>query len=96
MLSITDRTSSQIIKIFTKTEKAGSYGFFKPGASILVNGTAKYDTIVMYENTFWEIKQKRVTKDEKSELVICFAGINWICHWWFYRDILQRFFLKLW
>ncbi len=44
MVSITDRTSSQILKIFTKTEKASSYGFLKPGATILVNGGAKYDT----------------------------------------------------
>ena len=44
MVSITDRTSSQILKIFTKTEKAKSYGFLKSGTSILVNGNAKYDT----------------------------------------------------
>ncbi len=44
MISITDRTSSQILKIFTKTEKAKSYGFLKPGTAILVNGKAKYDT----------------------------------------------------
>ncbi len=44
MVSITDRTSSQILKIFTKTEKASSYGFFKPGNCVLVNGNAKYDT----------------------------------------------------
>ena len=44
MVSITDRTSSQILKIFTKSEKVKSYSFFKPGASILVNGNAKYDS----------------------------------------------------
>ena len=44
MVSITDRTSSQILKIFTKSEKAKSYGFLKPGASVLVNGNAKYDS----------------------------------------------------
>ena len=44
MISLTDRTSSHILKIFTKTEKAGMYGFLKPGTSVLVNGKAKYDT----------------------------------------------------
>lgn len=44
MVSITDRTSSQILKIFTKTEKSSAYGFFKPGNCVLVNGNAKYDT----------------------------------------------------
>lgn len=43
MVSITDRTSSQILKIFTKTEKAKSYSFFKVGSTVLVNGKAKYD-----------------------------------------------------
>lgn len=44
MVSITDRTSSQILKIFTKSEKLKSYNFFKTGATILVNGNAKYDS----------------------------------------------------
>lgn len=44
MVSITDRTSSQILKIFTKSEKLKSYSFLKPGASVLVNGNAKYDS----------------------------------------------------
>ena len=43
MLSVTDRTSSQILKVFTKTEKLASYSFFKVGATVLVNGNAKFD-----------------------------------------------------
>ena len=39
----TDRTSSQQMRIFTATEKIGGYGFVKPGAAILVNGSAKTD-----------------------------------------------------
>lgn len=44
MVSFTDRTSSQILKIFTRTEKLSSYSFFKVGATVLINGNAKYDT----------------------------------------------------
>ncbi len=43
MLSVTDRTSSQLFKIFTRTEKAKSYGFLKVGTAILANGNAKFD-----------------------------------------------------
>ncbi len=44
MVSFTDLTSSQIMKIFTRTEKADSYKFIKPGISILINGAAKFDS----------------------------------------------------
>ncbi|MGN0656921.1 MAG: PolC-type DNA polymerase III [Ruminiclostridium sp.] len=44
MVSFTDRTSSQILKIFSRMEKADGYKFLKPGVSVLVNGTAKYDS----------------------------------------------------
>ena len=44
LVSFTDRSSSQIMKIFTKTEKADNYKFLKPGLCILVNGSAKFDS----------------------------------------------------
>ncbi len=44
MVSFTDRTSSQILKIFSRTEKADGYKFLKPGVCVLVNGNAKYDS----------------------------------------------------
>lgn len=44
MLSVTDRTSSLPFKIFTRTDKAKSYGFLKKGTTILANGNVKFDT----------------------------------------------------
>ncbi|MGN0576982.1 MAG: PolC-type DNA polymerase III [Ruminiclostridium sp.] len=44
MVSFTDRTSSQILKIFSRMEKADGYKFLKPGVCVLVNGNAKYDS----------------------------------------------------
>ncbi len=41
---ITDNTSSQKIKLFTRTEKEGDYDFIKEGKSYLMNGSAKFDT----------------------------------------------------
>ena len=38
-----DRTSSQILSIFTASDKAAGYSFVKEGAAILVNGSAKFD-----------------------------------------------------
>ena len=40
----TDRTNSQILRIFTPTDKAGDYGFIKSGNTLLVNGDVKFDT----------------------------------------------------
>lgn len=43
MVSFTDRTSSQLMKIFTKTEKADGYKFLKNGVKILACGNTKFD-----------------------------------------------------
>lgn len=44
MISFTDRTSSQTMKIFTSAEKGESFNSLKNGAAILVYGDAKTDT----------------------------------------------------
>lgn len=44
MLSVTDRSSSLLFKVFTATEKAKGYAFLKTGTSILANGSVKFDT----------------------------------------------------
>lgn len=44
MVSFTDRTSSQIMKIFSRSENAGKYDFLKVGVKILANGNAKFDS----------------------------------------------------
>ncbi len=43
-VSFSDRTSSQMLKIFTTTEKAESFGMLKKGKGILVYGDAKLDS----------------------------------------------------
>lgn len=40
----TDYTNSQVLRIFTPTDKAGDYGFVKKGSTLLVNGDFKFDT----------------------------------------------------
>ncbi len=39
----TDRTSSQIMRVFTATEKADAYKFLKEGTAVLVNGKCSFD-----------------------------------------------------
>lgn len=40
----TDYTNSQILRIFTSTDKVGEYGFIQNGTTLLVNGDVKFDT----------------------------------------------------
>ncbi len=70
MLSVTDRTSSQLFKIFTKTERVKSYSFLKTGTSILANGNAKYDNFekaLLFEPRSVMIV-KRIAKADTAEV----------------------------
>lgn len=73
MVSFTDRTSSQLLKIFSRAEKAEAYNFLKPGLTILVNGNAKYDNferaILIEPRSIMKLKTKSKTDDAEVKRV---------------------------
>lgn len=65
----TDYTNSQILRIFTPTDKAGDYGFAKKGNALLVNGDVKFDTFTksFYIEAKSVMKVKRIRKKDNAE-----------------------------
>lgn len=62
----TDYTNSQILRIFTPSDRANEYGFIKKGNSILVNGDVKFDTFT--KSNYIEPKAiMKVRKIEKTD-----------------------------
>ena len=62
----TDYTTSQVLRIFTPTDKAGEYGFVKKGSTLLVNGDYKFDTFT--KSNYLEPKSiMRVKKHKKKD-----------------------------
>ncbi len=64
----TDYTNSQVLRIFTPTDKAGEYGFIKKGSTLLVNGDYKFDTFT--KSNYLEpksiMKVKRIKKKDNA------------------------------
>lgn len=64
----TDYTNSQVLRIFTPTDKAGEYGFVKKGSTLLVNGDYKFDTFT--KSNYLEPKSimrvKRIKKKDNA------------------------------
>lgn len=65
----TDYTNSQVLRIFTPSDKSGEYGFIKKGTSILVNGDVKFDTFTKsnYIEAKSIMKVKRFEKTDNAE-----------------------------
>lgn len=62
----TDYTNSQVLRVFTPSDKLGDYGFIKKGTVILVNGDAKIDSFT--KSLYIEPKSiMRVKKLEKTD-----------------------------
>ena len=62
----TDYTNSQVLRIFTPTDRAGEYGFVKKGATLLVNGDYKFDTFT--KSNYLEPKSiMRVKRHKKKD-----------------------------
>lgn len=62
----TDYTNSQILRIFTPSDKASEYGFIKKGNVLLVNGDVKFDTFS--KSNYIEAKSiMKVKKFEKTD-----------------------------
>ena len=66
----TDYTNSQVLRIFTSTDKAGEYGFLKNGTTLLVNGDVKNDSFLKSNyidpKSIMRVKRKE-QKDEAPE-----------------------------
>lgn len=65
----TDYTNSQILRIFTPTDKAGDYGFTKKGNALLVNGDVKFDTFTksFYIEARSIMRVKPIRKQDNAE-----------------------------
>ena len=62
----TDYTNSQVLRIFTPTDKAGEYGFVKNGTTLLVNGDVKFDNFS--KSNYIDPKSiMRVRRKEKTD-----------------------------
>ncbi len=62
----TDYTNSQILRIFTPSDKMGDYGFIKKGTVLLVNGDVKMDDFT--KSLYVDPKSiMRVKKKEKTD-----------------------------
>lgn len=69
----TDYTSSQILRIFTPTDKADSYSFIKSGNKLLVHGSVKYDDYgkFNYVEPNAVMKVKTAEKKDNAEVKRC-------------------------
>ena len=62
----TDYTNSQILKIFTPTDKMDEYKFVQDGATLLVNGDVKFDNFI--KSNYIDPKSiMRVKRNEKTD-----------------------------
>ena len=69
----TDYTNSQVLRIFTSTDKAGEYKFVQDGATLLVNGDVKFDSFTKSNyidpKSIMRVKRKEQVDDAPEKRV---------------------------